>query len=401
VRSFLVPFGILLSAAVLALWIALFPLVQRMGRALQRNRTALRETEEQLRQAQKMDAIGRLAGGVAHDFNNLLVAINGYSELLAGSLEDPRSRGLAEQIRKAGDRAAALTHQLLAFSRRQVMQTAIVDANTVIRDLQAMLARLLGEELRIDLDLDPQLRPIEADPNQLGQVVLNLAVNARDAMDGSGTLRIATRNDGAETVVVVSDTGAGMDEETQNRIFEPFFTTKGVGRGTGLGLSTVYGIVTQSGGKISVDSRLGLGTTFELRFPSTARAEEPLATTPAAAAGARGERVLVVDDEEVVRDVVAHLLRDAGYDVLVAGSPLAALELEEPFDVLLTDVVMPDLDGPTLAERLGAPVVVFMSGYEQEALVGGDVPFLQKPFATEALLAAVRDALDARALSEA
>jgi signal transduction histidine kinase/CheY-like chemotaxis protein len=401
VRSFLVPFGLLLAAAVLVLWIALFPLVERMGRALQRNRLALRETEEQLRQAQKMDAIGRLAGGVAHDFNNLLVAINGYSELLAGSLDDPRSRGLAEQIRAAGDRAAALTQQLLAFSRRQVMQTAVIDPNAVIGDLQAMLARLLGEELRIDLDLAPSLRPIEADPNQLGQVVLNLAVNARDAMDGAGTLRIATRNDGGETVIVVSDTGSGMDEETQSRIFEPFFTTKGVGRGTGLGLSTVYGIVTQSGGTISVDSRLGLGTTFELRFPSAEPAGEPKPAGAAAPTAAHGESVLVVDDEEIVRDVVARLLRAAGYEVLVAGSPHDALDLEQPFDVLLTDVVMPDLDGPALAERLGAEHVIFMSGYDQEALVAGDAPFLQKPFSREALLDAVRAVLDARTLSGA
>jgi hypothetical protein len=281
------------------------------------------------------------------------------------------------------------------------MQTAVIDPNAVIRELQAMLARLLGEELRIDLDLAPSLRPIEADPNQLGQVVLNLAVNARDAMDGSGTLRLATRNDGDETVIVVSDTGSGMDEETQGRIFEPFFTTKGVGRGTGLGLSTVYGIVTQSGGTISVDSRLGLGTTFELRFPSTAPAEQPVAAGPAAPSAAHGERVLVVDDEEVVRDVVARLLGDAGYDVLVAPSPQAALELDAPFDVLLTDVVMPDLDGPALAERLGASRVVFMSGYDQEALVAGDAPFLQKPFARETLLDAVRAVLDATALSGA
>jgi signal transduction histidine kinase/CheY-like chemotaxis protein len=396
IRSFLVPFALVLAAAVLVLWIALFPLVRRMGRALERNRAArrtaeaaLQETEEQLRQAQKMDAIGRLAGGVAHDFNNLLVAINGYSELLAGALEDRRARGFAEQIRAAGDRAAALTQQLLAFSRQQVLQKEVIDPNTVIEELQAMLARLLGEGLRIDLDLAPALPPIEADANQLGQVILNLAVNARDAMDGSGTLRIATRADGADAVIVVSDTGAGMDEKTQSRIFEPFFTTKDVGRGTGLGLSTVYGIVAQSGGTISVDSRVGLGTTFEIRFPATDRDEAERSETETAPEPGRGEHVLVVDDEQVVRELVARLLGEAGYRVSVAGSGKEALALDEPFDVLLTDVVMPGLDGPTLAERLGATRVVYMSGYDQEALITADAPFLQKPFATDDLLRAV------------
>jgi signal transduction histidine kinase len=396
IRSFLVPFALLLGAAVLVLWIALFPLVQGMVRALERTRgarrtaeAALQETEEQLRQAQKMDAIGRLAGGVAHDFNNLLVAINGYSELLAGSLDDPRARGFAEQIRAAGDRAAALTQQLLAFSRQQVLQKEVLDPNSVIGELQAMLARLLGEGLRIDLDLAPALPPIEADANQLGQVILNLAVNARDAMDGSGTLRIATRADGAETVIVVSDTGTGMDEETQSRIFEPFFTTKDVGRGTGLGLSTVYGIVTQSGGTISVDSRPGLGTTFEIRFPSTDRSGAERAVEEAAPEPGAGEHVLVVDDEHVVRELVARLLGEAGYRVSVAGSGREALALDEPFDVLLTDVVMPEIDGPTLAGRLGAMQVVYMSGYDQEALVAADYPFLQKPFSKDDLLRAV------------
>jgi len=279
VRAFVVPFTFLLLGALVVLWAALFPLVQRMVRALERDRAArrtaeraLEETSEQLRQSQKMEAIGRLAGGVAHDFNNLLLAINGYSEFLAGSLSDERQRRYAQEIRSAGERAAALTQQLLAFSRRQVLQPRVLDLNDAVSGIGSMLGRLLGERIRVELDLDPGLRRIEADPSQIDQVLLNLAVNARDAMSGAGTLRIATSNDGTEVVLEVSDTGTGMDPELQVRIFEPFFTTKDVGQGTGLGLSTVYGIVTQSGGSITVRSTPGAGATFVVRLPAADRA---------------------------------------------------------------------------------------------------------------------------------
>ena len=406
VRSFLVPFSLLLLGTLIALWAALFPLVNRMVRSLERARAehrtteqALVETEEQLRQSQKMEAIGRLAGGVAHDFNNLLLAINGYAELLAGGLTDPRQRRFAGEIRTAGERAAGLTSQLLAFSRRQVLEPRVLDLNETVAEMEGMLRRLIGEGVRVHLDLAPQLRRIEADPSQIGQVVLNLAVNARDAMAGSGTLRIVTRNDGADVVLEVADSGIGMDEETQARIFDPFFTTKDIGQGTGLGLSTVYGIVTQSGGSISVRSAPGRGATFVLRFP---------ATDKDAAGGDAGnlrpvprgrERILVVDDEATVRDLLAQLLADAGYRVSVAGSAREARALDEPFDLLLTDVVMPETSGPELAETVPARRVLFMSGYDQDALARTDVPFLQKPFGRDELLHAVRTLLDGKPLA--
>ncbi len=401
VHSFLVPFALLLLGAVLALWAALFPLVERMVRVLDRSRAAhrsteqeLEETAEQLRQSQKMDAIGRLAGSVAHDFNNLLLAINGYSELLAADLDDPRLLRFANEIRSAGERAAGLTAQLLAFSRRQVMQPQVIDLNDCIRDIDTMLRRLIGERVRVMLDLDPALRNIEADSTQMGQVLLNLAVNARDAMAGSGLLKIATWNDGDDVILEVADTGVGMDADTQARIFEPFFTTKDVDHGTGLGLSTVYGIVAQSDGTISVRSAAGQGATFVLRFPATSkqRADDTLAD---AAESHGGERILVVDDEAVVRDLLAQLLRDQGYDVEVAGSAEDALSAEGSFDLLLCDVVMPDVDGTELARSIDARLVLFMSGYDQEQLAQSNVPFLQKPFGRDELTRAVRELLDA------
>ena len=326
VRSFVMPFTLLLLATLVGLWAALFPLIQRMVRALERDRTArrsaelaLEETSEQLRQAQKMEAIGRLAGGVAHDFNNLLLAINGYSEFLATSLTDERQRRFAEQIRFAGERAAVLTQQLLAFSRRQVLQPRVLDLNESIVEIDAMLRSLIGEGIRVQLELERSLKPVEADPSQVGQVLLNLAVNARDAMAGAGTLSISTRNDGDDVVLEVTDTGVGMDEATQARIFEPFFTTKDVGQGTGLGLATVYGVVAQSGGTIAVRSTPGRGATFVVRLPATERAgEEDVVDEVTPLVG--GERILVVDDEKIVRDLLAQMLREQGYDVGVAGS---------------------------------------------------------------------------------
>jgi signal transduction histidine kinase len=235
VRSFVMPFAGLLLLALLGMWAELFPLVRGMARSLQRSRTAhhaaersLEETSEQLRQSQKMDAIGRLAGGVAHDFNNLLLAINGYAEFLSDSLVDEQLKNFADEIRSAGERAAALTHQLLAFSRRQVLQPRILNLNDAAHEIELMLRRLIGESVRVDFELDQNVRNVEADPSRIGQVLLNLAVNARDAMNGSGTLTVSTRNDGDDVVLEVTDTGEGMDEETRGRIFEPFFTTKDV-----------------------------------------------------------------------------------------------------------------------------------------------------------------------------
>jgi signal transduction histidine kinase len=400
IRSFVMPFGLLLLGALLAMWASLFPLIQRMVRALERSRAAqrhteraLEETSEQLRQSQKMEAIGRLAGGVAHDFNNLLLAINGYSELLAAGVDDPRHKRFAGEIRAAGERAAGLTAQLLAFSRRQVLEPRVLDLNQSVHEIETMLGRLIGEGVRVVLDLDPDLRRIEADPTQVDQVLLNLAVNARDAMAGSGTLKIATRNRGDDVVLEVTDTGVGMDEETQARIFEPFFTTKGVGEGTGLGLSMVYGIVTQSGGSIRVRSADGHGATFVLTFPATAK-EDDVEAAAGTAATRGGEHILVVDDEQVVRDLLAQLLRDQGYEVSLAASPDDARALKGPFDVLLTDIVMPGTSGPDLATEIDARHVLFMSGYDQDALVRADAPFLQKPFGRDDLAAAVRALLD-------
>ncbi|MFL5926448.1 MAG: ATP-binding protein [Gaiellaceae bacterium] len=401
IRSFVLPFAGLLFLALIGLWVTLFPLVQRMVRAIERDRSArktaeraLEETSEQLRQSQKMDAIGRLAGGVAHDFNNLLLAINGYADFLATSIEDPEQRRYAEEIKGAGERAAELTHQLLVFSRRQVLQKRAVNLNDAIRDIETMLRRLIGADVTVELHLDPELRPVAADPSQLGQVLLNLVVNARDAMSGRGTLTITTRNDDDEVLLEIVDDGAGMDDDTRGRAFEPFFTTKPVGQGTGLGLSTVYGIVTQSGGSIDVQSEPGRGARFTVRLPATDVAPETAAPRPAAEAPAAGERILVVDDEKVVRDLLAQMLREQGYEVAVAGSAANARELEGPWDLLLTDVVMPETDGVSLSKTIDARHVMFISGYDQEALVTGDASFLQKPFSRDSLMHAVQALFD-------
>ena len=402
IRSFVLPFAGLLFLALIGLWVTLFPLVRRMVRAVDRDRRArktaelaLEETSEQLRQSQKMDAIGRLAGGVAHDFNNLLLAINGYADFLTSSLDDATQRRYAEEIRTAGERAAELTHQLLVFSRRQVLQKRAVNLNESVRDIEAMLRRLIGENVTIELRLDPGLRSVAADPSQMGQVLLNLAVNARDAMSGRGTLVISTRNDGDEVVLEVADDGAGMDPETRARAFEPFFTTKPVGQGTGLGLSTVYGIVTQSGGTIDVRSSPGRGATFVVRLPAAEHA--PTGVAPRAPGDTAGgvERILVVDDEKIVRELLAQMLREQGYEVAMAGSASEAGELEGPWDLLLTDVVMPETDGVSLSREIDARHVMFISGYDQEALVASDSPFLQKPFSRDELMRAVRTLFDA------
>ena len=400
IRSFVLPFTGLLLLALLVLWTALFPLVQRMVRALARDRAArqtaelaLEETSEQLRQSQKMDAIGRLAGGVAHDFNNLLLAINGYADFLISSLTDPKQKHYAKEIQDAGERAAALTHQLLAFSRRQVLQPRVVDLNDSVREIETMLRRLIGEGVQVELALEPHLQRVEADPSQIGQVLLNLAVNARDAMSGRGTLTIATRNEDDEVVLEVTDDGAGMDDETRARVFEPFFTTKEVGHGTGLGLSTVYGIVTQSGGSIDVRSEPGHGTAFVVRLPATEAEEQEVPPAEPGETGGR-ERILVVDDEKVVRELLAQMLREQGYEVQVAASAREARALGGSWDLLLTDIVMPETDGVKLSKQIDAHHVLFISGYDQEALVASDAKFLQKPFSRDDLTRAVRTLFD-------
>ncbi|HVS01218.1 MAG TPA: ATP-binding protein [Thermoanaerobaculia bacterium] len=386
--------------------------------------TARRQLEEELVQAQKMEAVGRLAGGMAHDFNNLLTAITGYCDLASRRLQQGHS--VADdlgEIRRAAERAARLTRQLLAFSRKQVLQPEVIDANDVVREVEAMLERLVGDDVRLLTRLSPEAGRVRVDRMQLQQVLLNMAVNARDAMPDGGRLTIETSGvqvdeelarlhagvrPGPHVVLAVSDTGIGMDAATRKRIFEPFFTTKESGKGTGLGLSMAYGFITQSEGAIWVYSEPGKGTTFKIYLP---RIEAPEASptghqVPAAApAAAGGERVLVAEDEPAVRELVSRLLRRQGYRVVVAASGAEALAVAaaaERFDLLVTDVVMADMDGRRLAAALrrtapGLPVV-FMSGYSQESapglreLAGGD-HFLQKPFTADDLAARVRQAL--------
>jgi PAS domain S-box-containing protein len=403
------------------------PLWDRGGRihgimAVLEDVTERKRLEEQLRQAMKMEAIGRLAGGVAHDFNNMLTAIRGYSELLIADLPaGDRKRHRAEEILKAAERAASLTQQLLAFSRRQVIQPKIVDLNALLANLMGMLRRVIGEDIRLVAHLDPGLWPVTADPGQLEQVVLNLAVNARDAMPQGGVLTIETANvrnesasgdghagGGPDAVqLTVRDTGSGMDAGTLSRIFEPFFTTKELGRGTGLGLATVYGIVEQSGGTITADSAPGRGTTFTIRFPrAQSSASEARQRDDPAEVLTGTETILVVEDEPFVREFLKELLASRGYQVLEAASGAEALARCEayhrPIHLLLTDVVMPEINGRQLAQMLVVKRpeirVLFMSGYTDDAVLRYGVQnrseaFIQKPYTPEALLKKIRDVL--------
>ncbi len=374
--------------------------------------------------AQKMEAVGQLAGGVAHDFNNLLTSIAGYSELLIQGLswEDPR-RGHAEEIRKAGQRAAALTRQLLAFSRRQVLEPRVLDLNSVVEGMEPMLRSVLGEDIRLVTLKSPDLCRVRADPSQIEQAILNLVVNARDAMPRGGALTIETglaeldaalRGDdfspeaGGYCVLAVSDTGTGMTPDVKARLFEPFFTTKALGKGTGLGLSTTYGIVKQSGGYIWCDSELGRGTSFKIYLPRVKQPVEKLPAEPAVPPARRGgEKILLVEDEPEVRLLVQKLLKIQGYDVIAAAAPDEALSivrhLTHPIDLMVTDVVMPGMSGRQLAELL-APThpdmkVLFMSGYTddstlQHGVLNPGTAFLQKPFTPAALARKVRDLLE-------
>jgi len=386
---------------------------------------ALHRSEEHLRQALKMEAVGKLAGGVAHDFNNLLTVITGHSEMGLKRLTPKNSlyRHL-DEIKKAGDRAAALTRQLLAFSRKQILQPEVLDLNHIVVELNKMLHRLIGEDIDLLMALAPDLGKVKADPNQVEQVIMNLVVNARDAMPKGGKLTIETSNvslseeaadlhvsvsAGPYVMLAVSDSGCGMDAVTQDRIFEPFFTTKEVGKGTGLGLATVYGIVKQSEGSISVYSEVGRGTTFKIYLPSV---EGPVVDVEKGfenVGSLRGaETVLVVEDEEVVREMATEILRESGYQVLEAKHANEALELAAQYDgeihLMLTDVVMPQMSGRELAQQL-KPLrpemkVLYMSGYTDDAIVHHGVldpgtAFIGKPFSIDALTRKLREILDA------
>jgi two-component system, cell cycle sensor histidine kinase and response regulator CckA len=390
---------------------------------------ALIEREEQLRQAQKMEAIGRLAGGVAHDFNNLLTAIIGYTDLVREKLEpnDPVAHDIGE-IRKAADRAAALTRQLLALSRKQFMSPEVLDLNAIVTGLLPMLPRVIGEHIETMTSLASDLRRVKADPSQMEQVVINLVLNARDAMEMGGHLAIETSNvqldedriamerlnldPGSYVMLGIRDTGSGMDTQTRDRVFEPFFTTKAKGKGTGLGLPTVYGIVDQSGGAISIDTAVGRGTSIRIYLPVTLSTEEPARPEPVAPSMDHGgsETLLLVEDNDAVRELAVHALRKRGYTVHEARNAEEAIEWSMTSRIkpslLVTDVVMPGLSGPNLAARLLQEnprlKVLYMSGYTDDATAvhgafWGGVPLLQKPFTPAQLAERVRMALDATA----
>ena len=389
--------------------------------------TNRRQLEEQFRQSQKMEAVGRLAGGVAHDFNNLLTVISGYSELALQRVTDgeshPEADGVRddlEEIKSAAARASSLTQQLLAFSRQQVVRPGKLDLNEVVAEVEKMLDRVIGEDVALVVELDPTVGPVEADAGQLEQVLLNLAVNGRDAMPDGGTLTIETQaveleaaldsqhgrvEPGRYVRLGVSDDGAGMDAETQARVFEPFFTTKELGKGTGLGLSTVYGILEQSGGHVRIRTSPGEGASFEIYLPECAR-DVPAAAALAGAGPVGGsETILLVEDEASVRELTRRMLEDSGYRVLAAADGSEALRLctidLEPIDLLVTDVVMPQMRGAEVARRVARIRprlrVLFMSGYTDNSIdpvLAGSVSLLQKPFTLDELLGAVRSTLN-------
>jgi nitrogen-specific signal transduction histidine kinase/CheY-like chemotaxis protein len=389
-------------------------------------RTAL---EEQLRQSQKMEAIGRLAGGIAHDFNNLLTVILGYASAAQKKLDakSPVHRLLSE-IQGSAEYAAALTGQLLAFSRKQLVEHRMLDLNQAVRGMKEILNRLLGEDIVLALKISTEPCPVKADLGQLSQVIMNLAVNARDAMPKGGCLTIETktmlrksedmgkwkvRPPGRYCLLIVSDNGAGMDADIQSHIFEPFFTTKEVGKGTGLGLSTVYGIVAQHDGWIDVDSEPGRGAAFRIYFPASEGILQEKAPAGGEPRGQASGTILLVEDQAALRLMGEALLMEAGYRVLSAASGRAALELAEkyagPIDMLVTDVVMPEMNGPELAGHLSRTrpglMVLYVSGYTDHAMLqGGGIEsgtaFLQKPFLLDALRTKVDELLRARNISK-
>ncbi|MGZ9146788.1 MAG: ATP-binding protein [Candidatus Deferrimicrobiaceae bacterium] len=389
-----------------------------------RDITRRKHLEERLLQSQKIEAVGRLAGGIAHDFNNLMTVITGYVGLTKKRLTNPElvSRGV-EEIGKAGERATRLTQQLIAFSRKQVLQPKVLDLNLIVSNLEKMLKRLIGENIELVAIPGANLGKVKADPGQIEQVIVNLALNARDAMPRGGRLTIETANadlDGSSVIMplelppgpylklVVRDDGTGMDEETKSHIFEPYFTTKDVGKGSGLGLATVYGIVRQSGGDVRVESEPGSGTTFTIWLPRTSEAEQPLEPGEQVFELPRGwETVLVVEDEEPVRNLIRETLEDAGYTVWEASDGEEAISLlsrsQDPVHLILSDVVMPKMGGRDLAERTASlrpgRKVLFMSGYAETIIGLGnerkrESPFLIKPFTPYELTRKVRDVLD-------
>jgi two-component system cell cycle sensor histidine kinase/response regulator CckA len=387
--------------------------------ALARDVTDKRRLEEQLRQSQKLEAVGMLAGGVAHDFNNLLSVILSYCDLLIPDLADTEAAEDLREIRRAGESAASLTRQLLAFSRKQVLSPKVIDLSATITEMDRMMRRLVGDHIELVTVAEAHLGRVKADPHQLEQVVMNLVVNARDAMPGGGKLVVEAANveldaalalgldiaPGPYVRLTVSDTGEGIAPEVIERVFDPFFSTKGES-GTGLGLATVFGVVRQSGGAISVDSEPGRGSTFKLYFPHTAEALEPRNVSPAEATPGGGETVLLVDDSEQVRVVVDQILQRQGYRVIAASGPEAALIAAEkhPGEIrlLLTDVVMPKMTGRQLAERVvkmrPSIKVLYMSGYTEDAVVhrgtlDPEIAFLPKPITPAALLQKVRETM--------
>jgi CheY-like chemotaxis protein len=376
-----------------------------------------------------MEAIGQLAGGIAHDFNNLLTIISGYSGLLLNSRVDPSTKGQLKEIHKAGERAASLTRQLLAFSRKQVLAPKVLDLNATVMDTEKMLRRLIGEDVLLATALDPNLMPVKVDPGQIEQVIINLAVNARDAMRKGGKLTIDTANveldetfthlrpdvkPGRYVMLAVSDTGCGMTKEVEARIFEPFFTTKGPGKGTGLGLATVYGIIKQSGGNIYVYSEPDRGTTFKIYLPTVEEQASPDQSVYGMNVAAFGdETILLVEDEDGVREIARLALEAHGYKVLEASRGQEAIRLctthQGPIHLLVSDVVMPEMGGREVAERLGALnagiKMLYLSGYTDDAVVRHGVleaqaAFLQKPFTPVALATKVREVLDAGELAK-
>ena len=379
--------------------------------------TESKALEEQLQQSRKMEAIGQLAGGVAHDFNNLLTVINGYSALLLGEAKDARMKSKLQNIQEAGNKAAELTRQLLAFSRKQMLQPRTVDVNELLTKLSGMLERLIPESIEVKVGLDPRLCSIHVDPTQVEQVLLNLIVNARDAMSAGGQLTLETSNTvldaeyaahhpgvqpGDYVMISVTDTGVGIPKEIQASVFEPFFTTKE--EGTGLGLATVYGIVKQSEGHVYLYSEPGVGTTFKIYFPATSAKARRAEESRAGAAGG-SEVLLLVEDDTHVRGFCEMILADAGYTVQSAATPeeaMALLETKRQIDLLITDVVMPRMNGPELARRIrearASTRVLFVSGYTENTVarhgvLNDEANFLPKPYTREQLLTSVRQAL--------
>jgi signal transduction histidine kinase len=380
---------------------------------------ALRRSEEQLRQSQKMEAVGRLAGGVAHDFNNLLTVITGYSALLSARITEEGVKKHIQEIGQAAERASSLTGQLLAFSRKQVLQPRVLGLNEVVQGMEKMLRRLIGEDIELSTVFEPSLKCVQADPGQIEQVILNMAVNARDAMPRGGKLTIRTANVtidqasnfrqrvlpvGEYVMLAISDNGVGMTDEVKAHLFEPFFTTKGVGKGTGLGLATCYGIITQSGGDIRVYSEPNSGTTFKIYLPHTDAKPEGVIAPDSNLPGGT-ESLLVVEDDSAVRRLAATVLRERGYQVQECGNGLEALDLIESgprFDLVITDVIMPQMSGKALHDEVKRRIpeikVLLMSGYTDDALAQHGIldeglTFLEKPFSPARLTRKVREVL--------